>query len=87
MKWGFDEDPIVAELRLATAKHERAVMMGDPVEAALFNLLLPAIGAKRVIEVGVFTGYTTLVMAQEDTATYRFMDIFGTVDPPRLTEF
>ena len=64
MKWGFDEDPIVAELRLATAKHERAVMMGDPVEAALFHLLLPAIGAKRVIEVGVFTGYTTLVMAQ-----------------------
>jgi predicted O-methyltransferase YrrM len=38
--------------------------MGDPVEAAMFSVLLPAIGAKRVIEVGVFTGYSTLIMAQ-----------------------
>lgn len=64
LKFGFNESPLAKGLRLATASHPRAVMMGDPVEAAFFQVLLPAIGAKKVIEVGVFTGYTTLVMAQ-----------------------
>jgi hypothetical protein len=31
-------------LRLETAIHERSIMMGDPVEAALFAVLLPAMG-------------------------------------------
>jgi predicted O-methyltransferase YrrM len=61
---GFRETSIAKELRLVTANHSRGIMMGDPVEAALFSVLLPAIGAKRVIEVGVFTGYSTLIMAQ-----------------------
>lgn len=61
---GFNEDSVVEELRLSTANHPRSVMMGDPVEAAMFKVLLPAIGAKKILEVGVFTGYTTLVMAQ-----------------------
>ncbi|KAL3934328.1 MAG: hypothetical protein SGARI_003434 [Bacillariaceae sp.] len=51
-------------MRQATASHPRSRMMGDPVEAAFFNLLLPAIGAKKVIEIGVFTGYTTLTLAK-----------------------
>jgi caffeoyl-CoA O-methyltransferase len=39
-------------------------MMGDSIEASLFKLLLPAIRAKKLIEVDVFTGYTTLIMAE-----------------------
>jgi predicted O-methyltransferase YrrM len=39
-------------------------MMGDPTEAAFFSLLLKSINAKCVLEIGVFTGYTTIVMAQ-----------------------
>jgi hypothetical protein len=64
LKVGFNETPIAQELRLVTTNHPRAIMMGDPVEAAFFQVLLPAIGAKKVLEVGVFTGYTTLVMAE-----------------------
>lgn len=64
MDVGFNETPVAKELRLATAQHPWSVMMGDPAETAMFKVLLPAIGAKKIIEVGVFTGYTTLVMAQ-----------------------
>ena len=61
---GFQETPILKKLRLETAQHPRARMMGDPSEAALFKLLLSAMNVKRIVEVGVFTGYTTLAMAQ-----------------------
>jgi len=64
MKYGFHETPAATALRLETAGHERSRMMGDPIEAALFSLLLGALNARKVVEVGVFTGYTTLVMAQ-----------------------
>lgn len=78
LKFGFNETPFAQELRLATASHPRAIMMGDPVEAAFFQVLLPAIGAKKVLEVGVFTGYTTLIMAQaiaQDGGTIVALDI------------
>eukprot|EP00538_Stauroneis_constricta_P006964 CAMPEP_0119547538 /NCGR_PEP_ID=MMETSP1352-20130426/1637_1 /TAXON_ID=265584 /ORGANISM="Stauroneis constricta, Strain CCMP1120" /LENGTH=223 /DNA_ID=CAMNT_0007592485 /DNA_START=220 /DNA_END=891 /DNA_ORIENTATION=- len=64
LKTGFTESKAAEGLRLATANHPYGIMMGDPAEAALFKVLLPSIGAKRVIEVGVFTGYTTLIMAE-----------------------
>jgi len=64
LKLGFRESDPVEKLRLATASHPRSVMMGDPIEAAMFGVLLPAMGAKKVVEVGVFTGYTTLILAQ-----------------------
>lgn len=64
-KLGYAESETAKALRLATASHARSVMMGDPLEAAFFgNVLLPTMGAKTVVEVGVFTGYSTLVMAQ-----------------------
>lgn len=40
-----------------------AVMAGSPDQAAFFQLLLQAMQAQRVIEVGVFRGSTTLAMA------------------------
>mmetsp|Transcript_23181 Transcript_23181/g.50404 ORF Transcript_23181/g.50404 Transcript_23181/m.50404 type:complete len:291 (-) Transcript_23181:513-1385(-) len=63
---GFSESNVAADLRLETAKHSKSVMMGDPTEAALLAFLLklsPGSG-KTVVEVGVFTGYTTLVLAE-----------------------
>ena len=65
LKYGFQEDPVAQKLREYTAQnHPRAVMMGDPVEAAFFATMIPSWNVRRIIEVGVFTGYTTLVMAQ-----------------------
>lgn len=63
--YGFQEDAIATELRHLTASHPRSRMMGDPIEAAFFgNVLLPAMNTKKVIEIGVFTGYTTLILAK-----------------------
>lgn len=39
------------------------MMLGSTDEAQFFQLLLKSINAKRCIEVGAFTGYTTLTMA------------------------
>lgn len=39
------------------------MMMGAPEEAQFLSMLIKLIGAKRMIEVGVFTGYTTLTFA------------------------
>jgi len=64
LQLGFKESALAEQLRLETASHKLSRMMGDPSEAALFAVLLPAMGVRNVIEVGVFTGYTTLVMAQ-----------------------
>jgi predicted O-methyltransferase YrrM len=47
----------------ATEQGERAGMATAPVQAQFLAFLIKAIDAKRVIEVGVFTGITTLWMA------------------------
>eukprot|EP00658_Telonema_sp_P-2_P078336 TRINITY_DN7308_c0_g1_i5.p1 TRINITY_DN7308_c0_g1~~TRINITY_DN7308_c0_g1_i5.p1 ORF type:complete len:252 (+),score=50.14 TRINITY_DN7308_c0_g1_i5:233-988(+) len=44
-----------------------AVMAGSPDQAAFFKLFLQAMQAKRVVEVGVFRGSTTLAMALADS--------------------
>jgi caffeoyl-CoA O-methyltransferase len=54
----------LAALHEATRKRPRAGMMTDPEQTQFLTLLLQAIGAKRVCEVGTFTGYSTLAMAQ-----------------------
>jgi predicted O-methyltransferase YrrM len=54
----------LAALHEATRKRPRAGMMTDPEQTQFLALLLQAIGAKRVCEVGVFTGYSTLAMAK-----------------------
>jgi caffeoyl-CoA O-methyltransferase/tricin synthase len=38
-------------------------MMSSPDEACFFTMLMKLIGAKKTIEVGVFTGYSTLATA------------------------
>ena len=47
---GFHESSVAEQLRLETAKHERSRMMGCPIEASMFKVLLPAIRVKKVIE-------------------------------------
>ena len=50
-------------------------MQSSPEQIKLFALLLKLLGAKRVIEIGVFTGYSALGIAQalpEDGLLYAF---------------
>src|SRR5687767_4405256 len=57
------EPPLFAELRHETAKLPQAVMQIAPEQGQLLALLVQVMGAKRCIEVGVFTGYSSLAVA------------------------
>jgi predicted O-methyltransferase YrrM len=57
------EPAILQHLRQETATLEMAVMQISPEQGQFMQLLLKMLGAKRVIEVGVFTGYSSLCMA------------------------
>eukprot|EP00123_Amoebidium_parasiticum_P019474 comp25952_c0_seq1/m.47055 comp25952_c0_seq1/g.47055 ORF comp25952_c0_seq1/g.47055 comp25952_c0_seq1/m.47055 type:complete len:226 (-) comp25952_c0_seq1:331-1008(-) len=58
------ESPEAQGLREATSRHPRARMMGAPDEAQFLANIAKIMGAKKIIEVGTFTGYTALVLAQ-----------------------
>ena len=57
------ENDILRELREETAKDEMARMQIAPEQGQLMALLMKLINAKRIVEVGTFTGYSSLVMA------------------------
>lgn len=57
------EPEILARLRRETAAMPQAHMQIGPEFGQLMRLLLSAIGARRTIEVGVFTGYSSLCAA------------------------
>ena len=51
------------DLRAATRAHPHAGMQIGPEQGQLMALLVRLIGARRCIEVGVFTGYSALTVA------------------------
>ena len=57
------EHPAQTALREATRQQPHAGMQIAPEQGALMQLLVKLIGAKRCIEVGVFTGYSALSVA------------------------
>lgn len=57
------EHPALADLRAETSHHPRAGMQISPEQGQLMALLIKLIGARRTIEVGVFTGYSALAVA------------------------
>ena len=61
---GVRETPVMRRLREETARHEMGRMQISPEQGALMALLVQSIGATRALEVGVFTGYSALVVAE-----------------------
>ena len=57
------EPAVCARLREETAGLEMARMQISPEQGAFLQLLLSVMGARRVVEVGTFTGYSALCMA------------------------
>ena len=57
------EADVLQQLRQETARHPRAIMQIAPEQGQFMALLVKLIGAKKVLEVGVFTGYSSLVVA------------------------
>lgn len=57
------EADVLQQLRQETAQQPMARMQIAPEQGQFMALLVQLIGAKKVLEVGVFTGYSSLVMA------------------------
>ena len=61
------ETAIQKKLRAETARLPQAGMQIGADQGALLALLVRAIGAKKVIEIGTFTGYSALAVADNTT--------------------
>lgn len=58
------ESQTAAALRAKTEAMPNAGMMTAPEQSRILAWIAGLLGARRVVEVGVFTGYTTLVLAE-----------------------
>jgi caffeoyl-CoA O-methyltransferase len=61
--WGVREDAVLAKCRAETAADPRRGMQIAPEQGALMQVLVKALRAKRALEVGVFTGYSSTAVA------------------------
>ncbi|XP_029124450.2 uncharacterized protein [Elaeis guineensis] len=57
------EPPILRELREETAAMRGSQMQVSPDQAQLLAMLVQILGAQRCIEVGIYTGYSSLAIA------------------------
>ena len=57
------EPQVLKDLRQATASHPMVVMQISPEQGQFMAMLTRLTGARRCLEVGVFTGYSSLAVA------------------------
>ncbi|HEY9810065.1 MAG TPA: class I SAM-dependent methyltransferase [Halomicronema sp.] len=57
------EPALLQQLRQETASHPRAMMQIAPDQGQFLALLVQLTGAKKTLEIGVFTGYSSLSVA------------------------
>ena len=60
---GVREPEILARLREETASHPMAQMQIEPLQGAIFRLLVELLDARAYVEIGTFTGYSSLAVA------------------------
>ena len=58
-----EEPAILSRLREETTADPKHNMQIAPEQGLFFNLLIRLIGAKKTLEIGVYTGYSSLVVA------------------------
>lgn len=61
--WPAETNVILDELRKETAEMVEGDMQISPDQGQLFQILIAATGARRALEIGVFTGYSSSVTA------------------------
>jgi O-methyltransferase len=71
------DHPVLRELREETARLPKAVMQIGPDQGQFMALLTKLVGARRCLEVGVFTGYSSLsvALALPDDGTIVALDV------------
>jgi len=57
------DDPLRQRLRQETARDEMARMQSAPEQGQLMTLLVKLMGARKAMEIGVYTGYSGLCIA------------------------
>ncbi|MBW4592868.1 MAG: class I SAM-dependent methyltransferase [Brasilonema angustatum HA4187-MV1] len=57
------EPEVLAQLRQETAQHPMSRMQIAPEQGQFMALLVQLMGAKKTLDIGVFTGYSSLVVA------------------------
>lgn len=62
-RYGTRESDVLVRLRHETAELPQGRMQISPEQGQLMAVLVELMGARRIIEVGTFTGYSALVMA------------------------
>src|ERR671915_2210014 len=62
-RWGVREHPVLAALREKTAPMPQSNMQIGPDQGAFMALLVKLTGARRILEIGTFTGYSSTAMA------------------------
>lgn len=60
----YDEPAIMRELRERTASLTMAAMQITAEQGSFMGLLVKLVGARRILEIGTFTGYSALSMAR-----------------------
>lgn len=64
LKFGFRDDALLQELRAETAKQPASQMQISPEQGQFMALLTQLTGAKRALEIGTFTGYSSISVAR-----------------------
>jgi caffeoyl-CoA O-methyltransferase len=59
------ESDVMQRLRAETAEHPESEMQIAPEQAQFLRFLVRLVGVRRSLEIGVFTGYSALAVAQE----------------------
>ncbi|HEX2765204.1 MAG TPA: O-methyltransferase [Candidatus Limnocylindria bacterium] len=62
-RWGVREPDVLVRLREDTARLPQSNMQIAPEQGAFMALLVKLAGARRLLEIGTFTGYSSTVMA------------------------
>lgn len=63
LKVSLREPPILKRLRDETARHPRHGLQISPEQGQFMRMLVRLMGARRCLEIGVFTGYSSLSVA------------------------
>ncbi len=63
LRWGVREPEVLARLRQETASHPHASMQISPEQGAVLALLVELTDARHCLEIGTFTGYSSLAVA------------------------